>query len=548
MPKRINRATFLKGLLGFGLFATGGIKGCGLDKHQHKFSTRMLGPSMDLGHLLRDGKVKADSGKVSRLRTGVAIVGGGMAGLSAGWWLQRNGYEDFCILELEEYPGGNSHSSTNNVSAYPWGAHYIPLANAESSYVREVFKEFGIIESEDASGLARYNPLYLCHDPEERLFKDGSFQEGLVPKRGLRVDEQEDIERFFKVIVDFRNKIGKDGKPAFAIPLELSSRDEEFLRLDHISMDKWLKENDFRSKPLLWYVNYCCRDDYGTSADNVSAWAGIHYFAGRRGRASNAEQNSVVTWPEGNGFLVEKFKERLGDKIKTGSLVFEIDQSGDQVNSLYMDRKSKEVFALESDYLIFSSPRFISKYVIKSSDFVADQSYLENLNYPPWMVANITLEKIPPSRGISSAWDNVGYFSDSLGYVVATHQNITTRKSLPTVITYYYPLSHLSSHEARNILMTASTEEWTEILLKDLERMHPEIETRIKSIDFWPWGHGMISPSVGFVWGQDRLKMQDNCGRIHFAHSDMSGISNFEESQYRGVEAAKAILGKSKSG
>ena len=542
MPKRIKRATFLKGMLGFGLMASGGIQACNLLGRDHSFPVRMLGPSMELGHLLRDGAIKAGAGRFESESTGVTIIGAGISGLSAGWWLKKQGFDDFQILELEEEPGGNSQSSKNEISAFPWGAHYIPLANKESEYVREIFKEFGIIESEDENGLAKYNPLYLCHDPEERLFKDGSFQEGLVPKRGLRPDEQEDLERFFKKIVEFRGRKGRDGKPVFAIPLDLSSRDEEFLRLDHISMDHWLKENDFKSKPLLWYVNYCCRDDYGTTADNVSAWAGIHYFAGRRGIAGNAEQNAVVTWPEGNGFIVQKFKELLGDKIHTGAAAFELANVDSGVRCMYMKRGSKKVYALQSDYAIFASPRPISKYVLKDREFTSDTDYVDSLNYPPWIVANISLDRLPSARGISSAWDNVGYYSDSLGYVVATHQNITTRKSSPTVITYYYPLSHLSSREARSVLARSSAQEWTEIVIGDLAKMHPTIESRIKAIEFWPWGHGMISPSVGYLWGAERRKMLENIGRIYFAHSDMSGISNFEESQYRGVEAAKAIL------
>jgi hypothetical protein len=34
---------------------------------------------------------------------------------------------------------------------------------------------------------------------------------------------------------------------------------------------------------LRWYLDYCCRDDYGAGIATVSAWAGIHYFASRHG-------------------------------------------------------------------------------------------------------------------------------------------------------------------------------------------------------------------------------------------------------------------------
>lgn len=537
---RIKRSTFLKGILGLTI---AGVTGKFLYDRYNTLAhvpVRLLGPSMDFGHMVRDGSLKPDPNAPVSKKVKVLIIGGGIAGLSAGWWLKREGMEDFMLLELEGKTGGNSASGENHVSAYPRGAHYIPLANAESTYVRMLFQEFGIIESFDAAGTATYNDLYLCHDPEERLFKDGSFQEGLVPSRGLRPEEKAEIERFFKVIVDFRNKTGSDGKPAFAIPLDLSSRDEEFLSLDRISMEQWLKQNNFSARPLLWYVDYCTRDDYGAKPADVSAWAGIHYFAGRRGRAANAEQNAVVTWPQGNGFVVQKLTEKLASHISTDAGVFHIESRADSVRAAYIDRKSRKTFLIEADHLIFACPRFILPRVLKldASGNSIEMDYVKKIVYPPWMVANITLRSLPPARGIARAWDNVCYLSDSLGYVVATHQNISTRLSSPTVITYYYPLADRKPDNGRMALYRADPEDWKESIVEDLRRMHPTIDRYIESIELWPWGHGMVSPGLDYIWGETRQRLLQDLDRIVFAHSDMSGISNFEESQYRGVEAA----------
>ncbi|HMP50714.1 MAG TPA: NAD(P)-binding protein, partial [Candidatus Melainabacteria bacterium] len=390
---RIKRSTFLKGIIGL---TVAGVTGKFLYDRYNTLAhvpVRLLGPSMDFGHMVRDGSLKPDPNAPVSQKVKVLIIGGGIAGLSAGWWLKREGMEDFMLLELEGKTGGNSASGENHVRAYPRGAHYIPLANAESTYVRMLFQELGIIESVDAAGTATYNDLYLCHDPEERLFKDGSFQEGLVPNRGLRPEEKAEIERFFKVIVDFRNKTGSDGKPAFAIPLDLSSRDEEFRSLDRISMEQWLKQNNFSARPLLWYVDYCTRDDYGAKPADVSAWAGIHYFAGRRGLAANAEQNAVVTWPQGNGFVVQKLTEKLASNISTDACVFHIESRADSVRAAYIDRKSRKTFLIEADHLIFACPRFILPRVLKldASGNSIDMDYVKKVVYPPWMVANITL-------------------------------------------------------------------------------------------------------------------------------------------------------------
>ena len=96
---------------------------------------------------------------------------------------------------------------------------------------------------------------------------------------------------------------GADGKPAFALPLAYSSRDPGLLALDRIPYAAWLDAQGWRSPVLRAYLRYCMRDDYGCEPANVSAWAGIHYFAGRRGWAADGAGDSVLTWPEGNDHL-----------------------------------------------------------------------------------------------------------------------------------------------------------------------------------------------------------------------------------------------------
>jgi hypothetical protein len=539
MSTRISRSDFLKG---FGCVAVAAAGGAYWQWHNAspKFPCRMLGPSRDFGHQLRGLDTGARETPFAQVKApaGAVIIGGGIAGLSAAWWLKRNNFADFAILELESAVGGNSTSGKNEFSAFPWGAHYVPCANSESEYVKELFRELGVITSTDAkSGLPIYDERYLCHEPQERLFKDGIFQDGLVPRRGLQKDELDELGRFFDVVSELRKAVGADGRLAFAIPLDLSSQDPKFTNLDRISMAEWLRNNSFVTKPLHWYINYCCRDDYGSTADNVSAWAGVHYFAGRRGVAANAELNSVITWPEGNGFLVGKLRDLLKDHIHTGCLVKQVKNQNDQLQVVYTARDSAADFGFLCDRAIFCAPRFIAKHVIDSGSTLAGT----DLQYAPWLVANITVRAVPAQRGVPIAWDNVSYYSKSLGYVLANHQDITTRER-PVVLTYYNALSELSPKESRTSLYQASPAELSSKIVADLVAMHPGIGSEIQSMDIWPWGHGMIRPSVGFIWSDTRTKMKDECGNILFAHSDMSGMSNFEEAQYHGIEAAKRLL------
>ena len=93
----------------------------------------------------------------------------GIAGLAAARRLDQRGQRDFLLLELESTAGGNSTSGRNSVAAYPWGAHYLPLPNDESTEVLALLEELGVLRGRDASGAPIYDEEMLCADPNERM-------------------------------------------------------------------------------------------------------------------------------------------------------------------------------------------------------------------------------------------------------------------------------------------------------------------------------------------------------------------------------------------
>ncbi|HZH33365.1 MAG TPA: FAD-dependent oxidoreductase, partial [Pyrinomonadaceae bacterium] len=90
-------------------------------------SGEIVGASVDLGHRLRNTNFKFDIANDRWETAQTVIVGGGVAGLAAAWKLQKAGFEDFVLLELEPAIGGTARSGKSHVSGYPWGAHYLPV-------------------------------------------------------------------------------------------------------------------------------------------------------------------------------------------------------------------------------------------------------------------------------------------------------------------------------------------------------------------------------------------------------------------------------------
>lgn len=490
------------------------------------------GADMARGHRLRDGGFPEP---VHVERTGIVIAGGGVAGLAAAWALAEAGHADFRLLELEDEVGGNARGGRNAVSAYPLGAHYLPVANREAGALRRMLTQFGMITGEK-DGAPVYDPYQLCADLEERLLWKGRWQEGLVPHSALTETDRTDLAAFGVAMEEFSKRIGSDGKPAFALPIAYSSQDADLLALDRIGFADWLDAQGWRSPVLRAHLRYSCRDDYGCEPAHVSAWAGIHYFAGRRGWAADGAGENVLTWPEGNARLARAMAARFAPRIASGRIVFRATRDADGVVVDSFDVARNESVRTRAAAAILAMPHFVAARIAPGVTAPA-----KAFGYAPWLIANVTVDRHPAGRGAKLAWDNVSATSEALGYVVATHQTIGARAK-ETVLTWYLPLSTMAPAAARRLLVERPAEEWRRIVADDLLATNPDLEGAIRSIDLWRWGHAMIRPVPGFIWQAAPEAAAATRPPFFLAHSDLSGLSLFEEAHYRGVLAAEGAM------
>ena len=497
----------------------------------------LLGMSQALGHRLRDGGFPAPS---ETRKTGVLIIGGGISGLSAAWKLAKASVDDFLVLEMEAEPGGNSRAGQSPLVSYPWGAHYLPLPTRESTLVRELLSELNVLQGDPAAEKPRYEERYLCATPQERVYRNGLWEEGLLPHRGLDAAEREQQHRFHLRMEEFKNAKGRDGRRAFAIPMELSSRDLEWRQLDQIPFSQWLNDNGFTAPSLHWLANYATRDDYGTAHTQTSAWAGLHYFACRNGEAANASADTVLTAPDGNAWLMRGLAASASGRIVSGALVWRIEEGKQSVTVDAL--LGQKTVRFEARQIIWAAPAFILPRVWPAMPGELRSAALAG-DYAPWLTANLHLADFPEERrGAAPAWDNVFYDSPGLGYVTATHQLIR-RRLTGTVFTYYRALHDVAPADGRKLLLETPREAWAEGILSELERVHPDIRRLTTRLDIFRNGHAMRRPVPGSIWYGQRQKLVDFFSRrITLAHADLSGFSLFEEAQYRGVVAAGKLL------
>jgi glycine/D-amino acid oxidase-like deaminating enzyme len=502
----------------------------------------IVGASDVLGHRLRDGMRVTPSADAWENKA-VVIVGGGIAGLTAAWRLLKSGVDDFVLLELEPAPGGTSRNGTSPLVSYPWGAHYLPAPTKENVALVELLDEMGMLEGRDASGEPIVAEQFLCRDPEERVFYKGRWYEGLYLHAGANPEDVRQLDAFNAEVRGWIGWRDAKGRRAFTIPVAAGSDDAEVTSLDRTTMGEWMRQRGYTSSRLRWLVDYACRDDYGMTVDQTSAWAGLFYFASRVLKPGD-ESQPLMTWPEGNGRLVAHLFEKAKSRVRLGQAVAEVIPTENGVDVVTID-SSDRASGIHARKVVFAAPHFMSRYLVRPFR-ENPPAHLQEFQYGAWMVANLFLKDRPRDRGFQLAWDNVLYESPALGYVCATHQRGLDRG--PTVFTYYYPLCDDNTRAARTRLLETDWRGWCDVTLTDLSRAHPEIRDLTERLDVMRWGHAMIRPRPGFIWGGARAEAMKPFRGIHFANTDLSGVPLFEEAFFHGTRAAEEVIAVHRSG
>lgn len=500
-----------------------------------------VGQDPERGHLLRDGSIAA-APVSERIRCEVLVVGGGVSGTAAAWRLARAGHTDVHVLELESEAGGTSRSGQTPRSRYPMGAHYLPAPHAELGALHTLLRDLGI-ELRPAARAAEdgpeYDPRVVCRAPLERHRHRGKWEEGLYPGAGQTGDEEVQWERWREHLRQLDARRGADGRRMFALPVDRSS--SELRHLDRITMATYLDRLGLTSWRLRWTVDYACRDDYGCTLDQCSAFAALHHFLCRG--LDDEQERFILSWPEGNAHLVEQMLEAaaLGDRLHRDTVVHAIDPAAGTVHAYDFAAGRQRVF--EAQQVLWAAPRFVLPRVLSPG---VDPLPPDTITYAPWLVANVEVSARPRGIGAHLAWDNVPIEGDNLGYVVATHlEDLQAAHTPGTVLTYYQPMPAPTPEglrARRAELLAGSLGHWCDHVSGQLEAMHPGIGGTIRRIHVARWGHAMVRPAPGYLFGEGRAVARRPLGRVRPCAADVGGLPLFEEAFYGGVTAAEEAL------
>jgi len=508
-----------------------------------------IGASDQRGHVVRDGwpTTKSDAPpQVARTRrVGVVVVGAGIAGLAAARALRAAGVDDCHALELEDSAGGNSRGHALAGMRCPLGAHYLPVPGPAAIEVGELLDELGVRRSEH--GRAVYDERMLCHSPQERILVGGGWRDGVLPPvDALPASERAATLAQYRA---FAAAVAAAGDAdAFAIPTARARWNDSLTALDRTTFAAWLDARGLVAPALRWYLDYCCRDDYGAGSADVSAWAGLHYFASRHGfRAPGDEareigESGVLTWPEGNAWLVERLAAPLGERLHAGRVVVAVEEGRDAVTVDAWNAVTNERERWVARSVVLATPLFVAARVLASPP-PALRDAAAALRHAPWLVANLQLDAALDDRpGAPPSWDNVFYGSSSLGYVDAMHQS-TRPFAGPTVLTAYFAYGSADAETLRGERRRLLAEDWRTCatrVVAELAPAHPDLAAKLQRIDLMRYGHAMSIPAPGVRSSAALAALAAPQRRVHFAHADLSSYSVFEEAFFHGTRAGRA--------
>jgi protoporphyrinogen oxidase len=344
------------------------------------------------------------------IKKDVLIVGAGVAGLASACQLPDH---NLVVCELSDRLGGSAASQEYGGEVFCQGAHYdLTYPPYFGDETLGFLASLGIIQQDPLTRKWLFSDRQYIIDPdrESQCLAHGRFREDVLPDDGSK-------ERFADLM---RKYTGKLLLPSRLIP-------EQYHSLNQRPFIEFIKEHLDISPAFARGIDYQMLDDFSGTSKEVSALAGICYYANR---PYWDEDNETFSPPEGNFYFVRKLAERAGqERILLNHLVRRINLTGAGFEVEVVDILAKTVKLFQVKQVVYAGQKHALKHVLPGHYplFTANQ-------YIPWVVVNFVLQ---PSDLAPGFWQNeiISTETSFLGFIDSDAQHTNGKKR---VLTAYY--------------------------------------------------------------------------------------------------------------
>jgi oxygen-dependent protoporphyrinogen oxidase len=429
----------------------------------------------------------------------VAVVGGGLSGLTAAHYLKD---KSVVVLEKEDHGGGRTYRDKLERWSYSVGAVY-------------TVKPFGILPK--LFGDLGINPIQLKEPIHNYWTKDGIIVNWLSPEGLAKLARDDDDRKKLAALWAKLEDFEKDGK--ITIPFE-ESDPKTLAEYDKVSFHDYLTKNFGAHAAELG--DHYARDVFGTGAKDVSAAAGMLYLS--------AEAGPAYSWPGGLGVIAAAEAKELGDKVRTGALVEQVSQDKDGATVFY--RKDGKLFKLRAKAVVMALPNFIGRRLIDglSKEKLAA---MRQVNYSVYTVIPVEF-KTPVYQEAFVLWAPNMAISD-LTFAGGDRLVSGVPPLAGQMAEIYWPMG---ATPARRKLLPMTDAELIKAAFADMDRMLPGASSKAQAKRVIRWGHAMPILFPGYLTKVEPALRKPE-GRLFFAGVDTQAPA-IEGAMYAGYEAAQA--------
>jgi hypothetical protein len=439
-------------------------------------------------HEIRDGHSfpKPD---VTR-KVEIAIVGGGMAGLSAAYFLRE---KDWLLLEKEEHFGGNAYEEEYQGQFFSTGAAY----DYRGSFSDQLAKEIGI----------NLLPIDMP-DPtiDNHTYVPDTWRSGLE-----HLPYPKDVVASFKKFRDDVMKSDVRGQM-----LELDSK--PFTDIT----------GAYAPEVAKWWDAYG-PSNWGAFTEDTTAFIGVfdaQYLI-------KGEDNTRVILPGGLGCisykLVEVLKPKYGERMLSDASVVSIVPDKDEVRITYS--QGGKLTTVSAKIAIVCTPKFFTARIVAGLPNEQKQA-MRRMRYAPFPMINMIFDQFVYRRGYDN-WCPGNSFTD---FIVAdwTIRNQPGYKPEYNILTFYTPLRE---SERSTVLEEEDCKALAGKVLKDFQKALPEFNMDPVEIRVYRRGHPMMMAVPG-QYTKNRMIASRPMDRIFFGNSDSGGPESLSSEAVRISRAA----------
>ncbi len=423
-------------------------------------------------------------------KTEVVIIGGGMSGLSAAYFLRE---KDWMLLEKEEHFGGNAYEEEYQGQLYSTGAAY----DFRGSFSDQLAKEIGVDM-----------PLVDMPDPtiDNRTYVPDTWRSGLE-----HLPYKKDVVASFKKFRDDMMKIDVRGK----------MRELDTKLFASIT-------SAYAPEVAKWWDAYG-PSNWGAVTEDTTAFIGVfdaQYLI-------KGEDNTRCILPGGLGCisykLVEVLKPKNAERMLAGATVVSVTQTSDAVEVTYV--QGDKLTTVSAKVALMCTPKFFTSRIVAGLPSEQKQA-MQRMRYAPFPMINMIFDRPVYRRGYDN-WCPGNSFTD---FIVAdwTIRNNPGYAPKYNILTFYTPLRE---SERAKLLQEEDCKVLAGKVLRDFQKALPEFNVDPIEIRLYRRGHPMMMAVPG-QYTKNRMIASKPMERIFFANSDSGGPESLSTEAVRISHAA----------